>query len=274
MLAARMEFFPAKSSEKGRVALVGAVQLYLLELRFNGQTWGKDEFIYWKDGVYTVELKLPKPNSVEQKWCNAKVKKYYQEVVEASAKKPRFTVIGDRPYGRVGSAKNSKSLIVTAHMHDNTSPVKSGATGAPIPLYLLPLDTRLRDELVGWQSRFWLMDDAWYVSGSLELEGYKEMADPFSCTANCGRELASRVEKSTGLATYYFLFRFYSRPSGEESRRCPVCNGKWAIGHKGLGDKTLSSLPLRCDRCRLVSKCGSCVDGRRAHIGEYRDRSQ
>ena len=58
--------------------------------------------------------------------------------------------------------------------------------------------------------------------GPLEIAAYRELAEPCSALAREGRALAASVEQATGVPTYYYLLRYWGRPS-EHDRPCPGC---------------------------------------------------
>jgi predicted nucleic acid-binding Zn ribbon protein len=100
---------------------------------------------------------------------------------------------------------------------------------------------------------------------------YRELDDPRSDLARWGREQCARIEKATGKPTYYYLMRYFSHRSGEESRPCPLCGRRWAVRSLDEPEGGFSNFFFRCERCRLVSGIGVSLEGaRRARIGDFR----
>jgi predicted nucleic acid-binding Zn ribbon protein len=109
--------------------------------------------------------------------------------------------------------------------------------------------------------------------GPLEVEAYRQLADPASVLGIAGRELAREVERATKLPTYYYLLRYWGWADREGERRCPDCGGPW----KNQGARSPSGLgwfDFRCEQCRLVSHVATSFDDDgHPEIGSFQERS-
>ena len=84
---------------------------------------------------------------------------------------------------------------------------------------------------------------------SAEFAAVAEIGDHNSSLARRGRKLAKMLEENSGIATYYYLYRVGGEnKKSEQQRRCPNCNGEWA-----LPEAVHQVFDFKCDDCRLVS---------------------
>ena len=79
---------------------------------------------------------------------------------------------------------------------------------------------------------------------------YRQITMPDSELSMKGLDVCRRIEKTSGIPTYYYLRRHYGRSQkAERNRKCPGCGGQWL-----LNECWLERYDFRCDRCRLVSE--------------------
>ena len=60
---------------------------------------------------------------------------------------------------------------------------------------------------------------------------------------------AAKIEENADIPTYYYLYRVGGiNLKSEQQRRCPQCDGDWA-----LKESIHQVFDFKCDDCRLVS---------------------
>nr|WP_236714450.1 DUF2310 family Zn-ribbon-containing protein [Acinetobacter venetianus] len=164
--------------------------------------------------------------------------------------------------------KNVSFLYLNTHMDDWQSPVCRGDNGYPIPIFLLSGEHQQREEIYFWQQEYKNCDQAWINSGALEKVAYKQLATPDSELSKAGQKICKYVEEVTGIATYYYLQRYWGRRKNEDTRLCPSCGQNWSTG---LNSSEFHHFAFQCDQCRLVSHLDvSYEDERHTVIGEWR----
>jgi predicted nucleic acid-binding Zn ribbon protein len=185
---------------------------------------------------------------------------------------PTWRFADDQPES-TRSWSDECELYVFTHMFDETSPVCSGSDGEPVPLYLLPIDDEGRRTATHWMAQYKRYDHLQLDCGPLEVEAYRQLADPASALASDGRELALEVERATKLPTYYYLLRYWGWADREDERPCPGCGEPW----RNPRPRTAAGMAwfdFRCDRCRLVSHVASSFeDDGHPEIGSFEERT-
>jgi predicted nucleic acid-binding Zn ribbon protein len=125
----------------------------------------------------------------------------------------------------------------------------------PVPLYRVPYEEStpakgaLHDRLMNWQSNYQACDHLQMNCQVGEKFGLREMGRHDSALARQGREICRDIARLTGIATYYYLHRYLrrARPTVEQQRRCPGCNGHWRLPEQQ------HLFHFKCDACRLLS---------------------
>jgi predicted nucleic acid-binding Zn ribbon protein len=250
------------------------VEEYLSTLLHNGQIYG--DYYFAPCGGKTVAFtNIARPEAFAKRhhsqWGLASLEK----VVEAFGEIPQWNVLQDNLPKRFSSWRQSSLLYLFTHAFDDASPVCCGDSGAPVPLYLLPISDLMREDLYFWAGHYKDHDNVWLGSGALEIPAYKEMADPRSKLSMTGRELCREIETATGKRTFYYLQRYWGRNVGEDKRLCPMCGRRWRTSVKESDSTLFWKFSFRCVRCRLVSHLACSYDDQRhAAIGEYPRRSR
>jgi predicted nucleic acid-binding Zn ribbon protein len=247
------EFTFEPKTETNKEELWDAVILLYAALKKNGQVWG-DPVMGWVGGGIRLACATPRRDSPDPEHHSGWVDSAFARLTQLCAAPPLGTVLDDRCGEVSGSLKDAQGLYLFTHAYDSTSPVCGGADGEPVPVYLLPLDHVQRQDLVFWMSEYRALDEVWLASGRLELEAYRELADPDSHFSKRGRALANIVEASTGPPMYYYLMRYWARASGEQDRPCPMCGRSWASTI--ISEEGLNKHEFHCDPCRLISTRG------------------
>jgi predicted nucleic acid-binding Zn ribbon protein len=278
MMHCEWSFVPRGTTPAARDELEQEVHCLLAAWTHNGQLWG-DQVWSWKRGQLRVSCWAPCADSLDPRHASEEVRDRLARVEAVSRARPSMSIagtLGHRPSSR--RWRTSKSLYMFTHMFDNSSPLCDGDTGAPVPLYAVPIGIELRRQLVDWMRTYRHLDSLWIGSGPLVIEAYRELASAGSVLSAGGRSLALAVARATGLPMYYYLMRYWGRsdptnsasPSKHEiDRACPGCGGRWR--RRTGGPRGLRSFPYRCARCRLVSQVAVNFDEpHQCTIGEWR----
>jgi predicted nucleic acid-binding Zn ribbon protein len=243
---------------------------YLAALLHNGQILG-DYLLAPCKGKLVAYTRVARPKALARRSHSQWGLSSLQKVVERFGQIPQCEIIQDNVPARFASWTKSSSLYLFTHAFDHTSPVCCGDSGAPIPLYLLPISDQTREDLYFWAMHYREHDNVWLTSGVLEVPAYKQTADPRSELSSVGRGLCREIEAATGKKTFYYLHRYWGRKVGERDRVCPICGRRWRTSRKEPETTPFWQFPFRCVRCRLVSHCADSYDNERyAAIGEYK----
>ena len=207
----------------------------------------------WRAGSVHVYGTVPAPDALErQYWQHSpEVVDAYERWQSFALTEPNCERIDDEPFMEPQPWQDAQALYLFAHHIEGTSSVCAWETGEAIPAYLLPLDDELNEDLYFWTLAHANADNLWLQSGALEMEAYREMADPYSTLSVAGRAIAARIELLTGKPTYYFLHRYYGWPGeSERGRRCPNC-GQLFERDAHPCERLLT---FRCVPCRLATE--------------------
>jgi predicted nucleic acid-binding Zn ribbon protein len=246
------------------------VQTYLSALRANGQIVG--DYLL-KDLTMPIEayVNVLRLNSLDQQSLAEWGKRAKKKLITHFGNQPQIQLL-EKPNEALPSWRSVKSLYLYTNMLDLESPVKSPEFDISFPLYELPISPKTREYLNSWADAYRDHDSIWIRSGALEMAAYKQLADPRSELAEEGREYCKEIEISTGKPTFFYLYRYYGRRSGEDKRPCPLCGRQWNVMNPSAAYK-FAAFHFLCDKCRLVSHIGdSDFDERHARIGEYQSR--
>jgi predicted nucleic acid-binding Zn ribbon protein len=271
MLLAEYKFIPKPLVE--RYVLTDEMHGLLGALTKNGQLWGEQVF-GWVNGTLVVTCGVPRSDALSAKHQSEWVQAALTRVKDLCNEPPTWRVLDDRvaEFDSFGSWTSASGLYLFTHAFDETSPIARADDGKPVPLYLLPVDQLIRQDLAFWMSQYRDLDRIWLNGGQLEVPAYRQLADPKSQFSKRGRRLARVVEEATGLPTYFYLMRYWGRRRREEMRRCPGCGGKWAV-KSDLAPRGLAKHEFRCDPCRLISVVApDNSEPERACIGEWRPK--
>jgi predicted nucleic acid-binding Zn ribbon protein len=268
MILVELNFGRSHSLEKRE--LEDVAESYIASLFHNGQLCG-EYFMTWIKGQligHTLMAGLGADRApFHSDWSKANLKK----VRKTFGRAPIWTIRDDELPKREPSWK-APSLHLFTHAFDWKPPLYRGDTGEPIPTFLLPLDSRRKNDLTGWQYQYALHDRLWLNSGFLEVAAYKELIDPDSQLSREGRAICAEIEKVTGVPTYYYLMRYYAPSLDADDRPCPGCGEPWRVLQPQ--GSAFHHWPFRCERCRLVSTVGTDIDKRLGKLGQWNPRAR
>ena len=254
-------------SEDDRWELVNAVEAYVGSLRKYGHIH-RGYSDGWRAGSLDYYVNPTAENALVTSSYSEPVQRDLERLYELFKIAPEFTEPGKSDSVATTDWQSSKSLYLFTHAFANGNAVKCGDTGKPVPAYALPIPTGLREAIYFWESEYRAFDRIWIASGALEMEAYRQVAEPTSKLSETGRDICSQVEASTNTPTFYYLMRYYGRTE-ESSRPCPICGGDWRTGE--ASDSTeFHEFYFRCEPCRVVANLCSTVeeDEENAEIGE------
>jgi predicted nucleic acid-binding Zn ribbon protein len=261
-------FVPQKASPKAREKLVDSVYSLLGSLLKNGQIYGR-EIMVWQDGALHLYCDVPRPDSLSVEHFSEWGKGDYEKLLLMLTAPPTYRILDDGPIPkRFPTWQSAPSLYLFTHFLDITSPVCAEPSGAPLPLYTLPLSDTRKQDIVFWQNAYKATDELWIGSRDLEMPAYRQLVEPGSGLSERGRAICRDIEAATKKPTFYYLSRYYGREEGEAERLCPGCGEPWATG---VQHTRFFDFEFRCEPCRLVSHQGvDTSDMRHARIGEWR----
>jgi len=269
MFLARITFGNDNSSDD-HDALKNSAESYLAALLKNGQIYGEYLFA-WSGGTLTAFTHLARPDSLAERYHSDWAMSDLNNVIEAFGQPPNCEIIDDDVPDGFPTWQASSSFYLFTHAFDDASAICCGDTGRPIPMYLLPITQQTRESIYFWARSYNYHDNIWLGSGALEIQAYKQLADPTADLSVTGRELCADIERATDIPTFYFMHRYWGRNDGEPVRLCPVCGGQWHTSDTSAGRQPFHRFHFRCDACRLVSHCAdSYDDDENARIGEFR----
>lgn len=213
--------------------------------RRNGQILGEVN-IGWRSRGLVMVGRVPHPGALESVHHTEYARAWLERLRECCSLPPTCRIqTHDEPPSHLGNLEGLAAYYVDPFQ---SSPLRSATDGLGIPLYLLPLEGDDRERFFLWSQQYDAVATLEALAGSLELESYREMSDPFSLLNRQGRSWARLVESTTHTPTYYWLVHLYG--DGNPTRPCPTCGQEWHVEPSGDG---LYRFPFRCDVCRLVS---------------------
>lgn len=225
----------------------------LLEaLRANGQILGREFAIAFNDGEFRVRLLMPEKNSLRSCYYSPWVKQALTELTAAKILAPREKLIGQDINSEIScSEPASWQILYTSYVH-MCSPLRSGDTLLPIPLYRIPATFNGdHKRIIRWQTEWQACDELQMAAATqAEFAALKEITEPDSDIFRRGWDLRGRIEYLTKIPTYYYLYRVGGQSLNSELQRpCPRCgNPNWK-----LTKPLLDLFHFRCDNCRIVS---------------------
>ncbi len=232
-------------------AVERAISSLITELKYNGQIIGNEFPCLLKDGQFVTQALCPTEDALAHYNNNSAVSRALTALNEAGVLKPKIDILGQELHSDMSDPEHNPSwqILYTSYVQ-TCSPLRCGEHFAPIPLYRQPkLANGCYKQLINWQQDWQACDQLQMNGRSAEFAAVAEIGEHDSSLAMRGRALANTLEKNSGIATYYYLYRVGGEnKSSEQQRRCPSCNGDWA-----LSEPIHQVFDFKCDDCRLVS---------------------
>ncbi|WP_133406495.1 Zn-ribbon-containing protein [Parashewanella tropica] len=229
-----------------------AINNYLEALRANGQVLGREFAVAFNEGEFRCRLLVPEKSSLSQRHNSPWVKDALEGLTEAKILAPREKFIGQDINSETSTTEiPSWQLLYTSYVH-MCSPLRSGDTLQPIPLYQIP-STFNGDhkQVIRWQTEWQACDEIQMAAATkAEFASAYEIGDVDSDLCRRGWGIRGRIEYLTKIPTYYYLYRVGGTSLKEEKNRpCPRCGSHdWK-----LDEPLLDMFHFRCEKCRIVS---------------------
>lgn len=221
-------------------------------LRYNGQILGREFPIVMGEAEFFVQAVCPEKDSLHPKYHSDYVKACLNRLTDASLIGPKVKVVG-RDLNSEETAPHSTpswQIVYTTYVH-SCSPLRSGDTLQPIPLYRHPATLNGDHKaVIKWQTEWQACDELQMAGGCrAEHAALDELTNHQSDLFRRGWDLRGRIEYITQVPTYYYQYRVGGVSlAQEQERRCPSCGGEWRV------DTPIHDIfHFKCDPCRLVS---------------------
>ncbi|MGO8748157.1 MAG: DUF2310 family Zn-ribbon-containing protein [Thermoguttaceae bacterium] len=230
----------------------------------NGQILDADCPVVFRKTDCRAVVACPEPSSLQSRHANKCIRNFLPELRSYGLLKPKMTLLGRGLESSIADKCSQPAwyLLMTNYLSIE-SPLWCGEHYLPVPLYRVPptykADPSYRDirDILCWQREWKCCDRLQMACGSAERWATKQISDPSSALSITGRSICSRIEKLSGVPTYYYLYRGTGRSAATEQKRlCPSCGKKWLL------DEPLHRLiDFKCDPCRLLSNIAWSVCG-------------
>jgi len=221
-------------------------------LRYNGQILGREFPIIIGEGVFFVRVVCPEENSLHPDNYSQYVNFCIAQLSKVSLLSPKVRLLGRDLNSEEAAEKAPPTwqVLYTTYVH-TCSPLRSGETLLPIPLYRNPATLNGDHKVViKWQTEWQACDELQMAGGcKAEHAALAEIAQIDSDLFRRGWDIRGRIEYITKVPTYYYLYRVGGKSlAKEKERKCPKCGGEWLL-ETPLHDVFY----FMCDNCRIVS---------------------
>ena len=229
---------------------VTAISQIINQWRYNGQIIGREFGVTYHQDHFEARVSIPEQESLLPKWNNEWVNEAFQQAGEIGVEFAGFEIIGqDYQADETSRDEQPEFLMLYTTYLDSCSPIKSGNSLKPVPLYqLLQQNPPLAEAVIKWQES-WQACDQLQMNGSvLEQTALAEISEYQSELSQQGMALARQIEQEVGVPVYYYLYRLGNDEQVEHHRTCPCCGRNWKLA-KPLHEMFY----FQCKPCHLVS---------------------
>jgi len=202
-----------------------------------------------------IPVACPEIDSLDRKNCSEYATRYMDRLEDRLKRKMEFVQTGTEVQyeGYVVPVQSSYYILY----HGKFSPLLCGDTFQPVPLYKIPYtyrDHKCYNDIRTWNWNYESLYGLW-VSGTVgERFALNQMQVVRSSLSIEGRTICAKIERLTGVPTYYFLFNYRAWGSKRDfARRCPVTGKSWLIE----GATFNHFIAFKSDEARLVSELSS-----------------
>lgn len=220
---------------------------FVRSLRANGQLVSCNEIFLFQDDEVSLHVQCLRKDSLDRRYNSDYVNQWTSILSENYGVNVSYKFVGEHPVlVPTADIDSSTSLIL---YWGGASPVRSGDSFEPIPLYKIPYtNTRQKsyEDIHAWSNSYASLDGLWFRGSVGEKRFYNYLADIRSPLTRQGRSICTRLEGLTGKPAYYYLLNDDSR---KIEQGCPSCGAEWEIDRK-----LLDRFDLRCVHCRLLSE--------------------
>lgn len=246
MFTFEYSFYPKCFTQSELDTYENSMQWFLSALVKNGQSLFSFQNTVKLQTHYACRIVVPEMDSLEKKYWNVYCKKFYQEVIEMSAKEPTLQYIGENyDVQDCCTCQSPSYYILHIEYASYTTPILCGDCFQAVPLYKLPKTYENEEyyDLLAWQ-RVYEACDGQFTEGIGERFGYRMMHNPKSALSQEGIRICRFLEERMKVPFYYFLFQYYRK----NKPVCPLCGKDWKHQEH---DKV--QYDYVCHTCRLVS---------------------
>ncbi|KZN49956.1 Zn-ribbon-containing protein [Pseudoalteromonas luteoviolacea] len=229
-----------------------AINRLVNALRFNGQIIGDEFPTVLKDGFFITRVMCPLEDSLHPLHHSPFVKHAVEQLQQAGLLAPKVKVIGQDIHANGADQCQAPScyILYTTYVH-TCSPLYCGDDFQPVPLYNIPaIANGDYKALIKWQED-WQACDQIQINGATRCEfaALEEITSLSSDLSRRGLDLSKRIRYLTQKPVYYYLYRVGGESlAAEKQRKCPKCDGDWALDEPWFG-----LFDFKCDNCQLVS---------------------
>jgi predicted nucleic acid-binding Zn ribbon protein len=219
--------------------------------RGSGQKQGNLESQYVsKRKIITFPYTLKK-NSLDNKFNNFYVNRQIEKIETKAKAKIKFKTVGKtyESYDGVCKCKKPTSYILITNYITIVSPIICGKCTQSVPLYRLPIyyDYGYMP-ILSWETNYSSCDSLQMNCEVGERWALKQMQNLNLQLSKQGMEICKKIEKSTNIPTYYYLYNYNKYKNDDKNRPCPKCHQKWNL-KKRLGKQ----FDFKCYKCRIIS---------------------
>ncbi|NRA54971.1 MAG: Zn-ribbon-containing protein [Gammaproteobacteria bacterium] len=249
MIIAKLEFecFEDTTMTAAERAISGVIT----ELKYNGQIIGQEFPTLLKEGAFVTQILCHEEDSLAYSNHNQAVKNAISDLNKAGILQPKITILGQDIHCDTTDPKHQPQWQVLYTSYVQTcSPLRCGDHFSPIPLYRQPpLANGCYKQLINWQQDWQACDQLQMNGRSAEFAALAEISELTSSLTQRGLALRDKISQLSGISTYYYLYRVGGKDeASERSRRCPGCDGDWA-----LPEPLHQVIDFKCDSCKIVS---------------------
>lgn len=223
----------------------------LSALRMNGQICGDEFAVVHHDAAYSVRALIPAHDALDSAHNNFYIERNLAQLRVSGVGETAIQVL-DREAMRANECDCSAPaayILYTTYI-SLESPLRCGDCFLPLPLYRIPptYDHEYYD-IISWKSDYQVCGRLWMNDHTLVRATYRQLAKPDSGLARQGRAICHKIQASTGVPTYYYLFHFTPPQARTLIKRCPECGNNWR-----LAEPWHDMFALRCDICLLLAR--------------------
>lgn len=228
--------------------LIDEFGLLMSFYRQSGQTQGKIESQYIKTKKITCFPFTVEKHSLKSKYNNFYVNRQIDKIEKLCKSKFEFKTVGKTydSYKSPCTCKKSDFYILITNFLTIQPPLTCGKCNNYVPLYKLPkYEDHGYRSILSWETNYISCDSLQMNCEVGENWALNQMQKPNSELSKQGLTICDRIEKLTGIPTYYYLYN-YSK--FKTLQNCPNCKNNWVLKHQIHG-----FYDYQCENCKLIS---------------------
>lgn len=277
MLLAAISFVPQMDHEEGELVLVA--EDYLTALVKNGQIHGN--FVSgWVDGVYTAYVHVSHRDAHKADAASQWVRRTEKLARLQYGIAPEWLIVDDETSLPVPQLSSAGFLYLMTHSVHEGSPVWHGQKGTCLPMPLLPVSDRLKEDLYHWALLTKSYDQIWMMEGPLAEAAWHQLSSWNSELYVEANSLAKRLQVETKTPCFVYLWNDFpdslaastttaatttstsmgvqdagvSEGSAGDSVNCPGCGDPWEVDKQQIPNRVpFRKFHFRCNKCQIVT---------------------